>query len=250
MAPTTRSNQSEGGGAEPDPIAVQLAAIAERLAVMESLKHDVATLKSHATSSSNSGFKRGHKDPADDGAYSWRNNRPYRPYNKIYFPVFSDEDPRGWILKAEKYFRYYNVPEDEKVDIAVMYLEGGALDLGQVPTSPIAPLPITRDWEFDVQPKEVLSHRWVWEADQHVLELLISWCQRPVEEATYECYDLLRAQFPSFRLEDKSFYQAGSSDKPPIRLVYSRRKKMAKGGPAEVEQLKMLMGISNNPLSG
>ncbi|VFQ89696.1 unnamed protein product [Cuscuta campestris] len=129
MAPTTWSNQSEGGGAEPDPIAIQLAAITERLAVMESMKDDVAAHKSHATSSSNSSFKRGHNDPADDGEYSWRNNRPYCPYNQIYFPVFSDGDPRGWILKAKKYFRCYNVPEDEKVDIAVMYLEGDALDI-------------------------------------------------------------------------------------------------------------------------
>ncbi|VFQ65407.1 unnamed protein product [Cuscuta campestris] len=250
---------------------------------MESLKDDIAALKSHASSSSNSGFKRGHKDPADDGEYSWRNNRPYRPYNKIDFPVFSDGDPRVGdvvFLKIQPYrqkslakrrydrlsprfFGPYKVtrkvgpvayelelPPDARVH-PVFHVSMLKPARGQVPTSPIAPLPITKDWKFDVQPKEVLSHRWVWEAGQHVLELLISWCQRPVEEATWECYDLLRAQFPSFRLEDKSFYRAGSSDKPPIRLVYSRRKKkMAKGGPAEVEQLKMLMGISNNPLSG
>ncbi|VFQ85938.1 unnamed protein product [Cuscuta campestris] len=33
------------------------------------------------------------------------------------------------VLKAEKYFRYYDVPEDDKVDVASMYLEGDALDL-------------------------------------------------------------------------------------------------------------------------
>ena len=44
-------------------------------------------------------------------------------------PKFEGGDPRGWILKAEKYFRYYQTPKDLKVDVAAMYLEGDALDL-------------------------------------------------------------------------------------------------------------------------
>lgn len=45
------------------------------------------------------------------------------------FPKFKGGDPRGWILKAGKYFRYYRTPDELKVDIAAMYLEGDALDL-------------------------------------------------------------------------------------------------------------------------
>ena len=45
------------------------------------------------------------------------------------FPKFEKGDPRGWIIKAEKYFRYYQTPEELKVDVASMYLEGEALDL-------------------------------------------------------------------------------------------------------------------------
>ncbi|KAL7116648.1 hypothetical protein ACP275_03G017300 [Erythranthe tilingii] len=44
------------------------------------------------------------------------------------FPKYDGGDPRGWILKAEKYFRYYQTPEELKVDVAAMYLEGDALD--------------------------------------------------------------------------------------------------------------------------
>ncbi|GKB01433.1 retrotransposon gag domain, retroviral aspartyl protease [Tanacetum coccineum] len=55
-----------------------------------------------------------------------------------------------------------------------------------------------------------LNHRWVLEAGQPVLELLVSWNQRPLEEATWETYDLLAEQFPNFRLDDKAFYQGGS----------------------------------------
>nr|GEW45095.1 retrotransposon protein, putative, unclassified [Tanacetum cinerariifolium] len=39
----------------------------------------------------------------------------------------------------------------------------------------IAPLPITKDLEIDIQPHSVLAHRWVYEAGKQVLELLISW---------------------------------------------------------------------------
>ncbi|KAD6796307.1 hypothetical protein E3N88_07203 [Mikania micrantha] len=52
-----------------------------------------------------------------------------RPYHKIEFPTFSGGDPRGWILKAEKYFRFYNTLDEEKVDVAAMHFEGEALDL-------------------------------------------------------------------------------------------------------------------------
>ncbi|KAH0693255.1 hypothetical protein KY285_020352 [Solanum tuberosum] len=45
------------------------------------------------------------------------------------FPRFEGGDPRGWILKAEKYFCYYQTKEEHKVDIVAMYLEGDALDL-------------------------------------------------------------------------------------------------------------------------
>ncbi|KAH0706166.1 hypothetical protein KY285_010686 [Solanum tuberosum] len=45
------------------------------------------------------------------------------------FPRFEGGDPRGWIMKVEKYFCYYQTQEEHKFDIASMYLEGDALDL-------------------------------------------------------------------------------------------------------------------------
>nr|GFB48764.1 chromo domain containing protein [Tanacetum cinerariifolium] len=86
------------------------------------------------------------------------------------------------------------------------------------------PLPITKDWEIDLQPNSVITHRWVYKAGQPVLALLIAWCNRPVEEATWETYDLVAEQFPEFRLEDKAFYQEGSNDKDQLK-VYARKRK-------------------------
>ncbi|KAF7841564.1 retrotransposon gag domain, Retroviral aspartyl protease [Senna tora] len=59
----------------------------------------------------------------------WMKSATRRPHTKMEFPKFEGGDPRGWILKAKKYFRYYQTPDELKVDIAAMYLEGDALDL-------------------------------------------------------------------------------------------------------------------------
>ena len=52
-----------------------------------------------------------------------------RSHTKMEFPKYEGRDPRGWILKAEKYFQNYQTPNDCKGDVASMYLEGDALDL-------------------------------------------------------------------------------------------------------------------------
>ncbi|KAD5318401.1 hypothetical protein E3N88_18347 [Mikania micrantha] len=120
----TRSNPSEGSASNPDPVAAQLAAIAAKLDSIDALKDEVAALKSHVEKS-----KGGYGRFEDGGANFRPFQRNFCPYNKIEFPSFSEGDQRGWILKAENYFRYYNIPEEEKVDVGSMHLEGDALDL-------------------------------------------------------------------------------------------------------------------------
>ncbi|KAJ0938963.1 putative chromatin remodeling & transcriptional activation CHROMO-DOMAIN family [Helianthus annuus] len=118
---------------------------------------------------------------------------------------------------------------------------------GSFSAQPMAPLPITKDWEVDLQPNSIISHRWVYEAGEPVLELLVSWCHRPLEEATWESYDLLAEQFPDFRLEDKAFYQEGSNDTRPLK-VYSRRHHRAKSA-ADVEHFYSVFGYIYDPFN-
>ncbi|GJR97930.1 putative nucleotidyltransferase, ribonuclease H [Tanacetum coccineum] len=108
----------------------------------------------------------------------------------------------------------------------------------------VAPLPITKDWEIDVQPASIIDHRWVLEAGQLVLELLVSWNQRPLGEATWETYDLLAEQFPNFRLEDKAFYRGGSND--TNMRVYTRKKTQVKAG--DQVQFNAIFGSWVDPL--
>ncbi|KAD5318060.1 hypothetical protein E3N88_18006 [Mikania micrantha] len=81
-----------------------------------------------------------------------------------------------------------------------------------------------------------------------VFELLIQWQHRPTEETTWESYDLLKTQFPTFRLEDKSAFGERSIVKP-IR-VYQRRinKTQVQGVQAQaqldlLDQLKTATGL-------
>ncbi|KAD4180225.1 hypothetical protein E3N88_28816 [Mikania micrantha] len=57
---------------------------------------------------------------------------------------------------------------------------------GVLPSNPPVPLPINKDYELELSPFEILQHRWVIEAGHPVLELLVSWCNFLVEEATWE----------------------------------------------------------------
>ena len=38
-------------------------------------------------------------------------------------PIFNGSDPDEWIRKAEKYFSFYRMSEEEKVEVAVLSLE-------------------------------------------------------------------------------------------------------------------------------
>lgn len=51
---------------------------------------------------------------------------------KVDFPRFSREEVMQWIYKVERFFKIYDIPEDQKVDIASVHLDGKALpDVGE-----------------------------------------------------------------------------------------------------------------------
>lgn len=42
-------------------------------------------------------------------------------------PLFDGTNPDGWILRAERYFQFYRLTEEDKIEAAVVALEGDAL---------------------------------------------------------------------------------------------------------------------------
>ncbi|GJY93265.1 hypothetical protein Tco_0509047 [Tanacetum coccineum] len=104
-------NDTSSPSQNPDNLAQQLSSISSKLNALDALAADVAVLKVQAGP-----------------------NGPNRGKSVTLGSRHRDEDsergdPRGWILKAEKYFRYYETLDESKVEIASMYQEGDALDL-------------------------------------------------------------------------------------------------------------------------
>ncbi|XP_074349249.1 uncharacterized protein LOC141688990 [Apium graveolens] len=55
------------------------------------------------------------------------NASPNWRFKKLDLPTFEGNNPDGWILRAERYFKFYRLSEDEQVEAAVVSLDGVAL---------------------------------------------------------------------------------------------------------------------------
>lgn len=127
----TRSYTSQEVVSNVESLAQQLSAIASKLNIIDSLEVDVATLKaqtsstqqeetSHSTRNKGKNANVWQEEKKDNDNQCWPKNPPRQPHMKMEFPIFERGDLRGWILKTEKYFCYYQTPDDHKVDIVVV----------------------------------------------------------------------------------------------------------------------------------
>lgn len=55
-----------------------------------------------------------------NGGNNWR-------YRKLDMPLFDGDNPDGWILRSERYFNFYKLSEGDKLEAAIVALEGDAL---------------------------------------------------------------------------------------------------------------------------
>ena len=60
------------------------------------------------------------RDGGSRGGGNWR-------HKKLDMPGFEGTDPDGWFLRAEKFFSFYGLSESEKMEAAVVAMEGDAL---------------------------------------------------------------------------------------------------------------------------
>ena len=64
----------------------------------------------------------GNLDQGNLGKFNQRGNIMH--FNlKLEFPLFDGMNPRNWVKKCAKYFNLYKIPDDQKVDLASMYLQ-------------------------------------------------------------------------------------------------------------------------------
>ena len=83
------------------------------------------------------------------------------------------------------------------------------------------PSELSGDLEMVVEPEELLGIR-PNATRVGEIQVLIKWRGLEDFEATWENFDVVRDQFPSFHLEDKVAVWAGGIVRPPIRITYSR----------------------------
>ena len=58
---------------------------------------------------------------------SSNNSNNHRNSVKLDIPRFDGRDPLGWIFKINQLFQYQNTPEEERITVASLYLNGAAL---------------------------------------------------------------------------------------------------------------------------
>lgn len=62
------------------------------------------------------GFHGGH----EGGTSGWK-------HKKLDMPTFDGKNPDGWILRAERFFNFYHLSEEEKMEAAVVAFDGEVL---------------------------------------------------------------------------------------------------------------------------
>lgn len=64
-------------------------------------------------------------DPASSSASPHSDQN--RPRLKLHVPRFDDTDTHGWIFKISQFITYHQNPPEERITIALFYLDGAAL---------------------------------------------------------------------------------------------------------------------------
>ncbi|XLU46183.1 hypothetical protein S245_040997 [Arachis hypogaea] len=58
---------------------------------------------------------------------------PFQVCNvKLDFPRFDGRDVLGWIFRAEQFFYYYNTPDEDRITIAAIHMDGDAVSWYQM----------------------------------------------------------------------------------------------------------------------
>ncbi|RVW64852.1 Transposon Ty3-I Gag-Pol polyprotein [Vitis vinifera] len=82
--------------------------------------------------------------------------------------------------------------------------------------------PLTEEGVIRLQPRKVLSTRWVNKGSTSASESLVLWEGLPEEEATWEDSQQLLRSFPNLNLEDKVLIERGSIDESQVGTRSSR----------------------------
>ncbi|XP_026459345.1 uncharacterized protein LOC113360006 [Papaver somniferum] len=66
---------------------------------------------------------------SEEGSNNTHRKNPFNTFSKIHkldFPRFSGDNPRSWIRKCERFFQIHSTSDEQKTEIASLYLDGKA----------------------------------------------------------------------------------------------------------------------------
>ena len=84
------------------------------------------------------------------------------------------------------------------------------------------PHQLNEDLKMRVELETVLGVRPGRGSNLRGLDVLVQWKGLPLIEATWEPYNMIQQQFPTFHVEDKVKVREGSNDRPPMHWTYQR----------------------------
>jgi hypothetical protein len=143
------------------------------------------------------------------------------------FPILKKVGPVSYKLK---------LPEGSRVH-AVFHISQLKKAIGEYSAEPQLPEGLEMEPEEIEEPEELLASRSVTQGGQRVRQWLVRWKGRAAEDTTWEDESVLKSQFPSLSLEDKTVVSGEGNDRtlvgpnhnerpnPPIWRVYVRRGK-------------------------
>ena len=97
--------------------------------------------------------------------------------------------------------------------------------IGSHPSYSTIPYHLTASLELLVEPWEVRGIRPSLQSGRAGTEVLIHWKDLPDFDDSWEPFEVIQQQFPSFNLEDKVQLWAAGNVRPPIQITYVRRGK-------------------------
>ena len=109
--------------------------VSKQQKMMKEIQGMLAAMHTHFDNlSSNHSSVNSHKHGKGEGSSSRFNSGPSGSHSaviprvtKLDFPRFNgNEDPTSWICRAEQFFEFQNIVEEEKISLAAYHLEGEA----------------------------------------------------------------------------------------------------------------------------
>ncbi|XP_073121875.1 uncharacterized protein [Henckelia pumila] len=135
----------------------------------------------------------------------------YLPQETLVSAVANDLSDRDELLRQLK----YNLQRAQQIMVKnankhrrdVVLQEGDWKAVGNFNPEPRFPSSLESDFSLTFEPENIVDKRYRRKHGKLVMQVLVQWKNRPLEDATWELADDFQSQFPAFGLEDNTIFE-------------------------------------------